>query len=299
MSRAGLRELAPLLVTSRYEVLPTASTEQTVLEFVPPEVTVTVTASPVKGLEPTLALACSLAGHGYKAVPHLSARLVSDRAHLTDVVARLTEAGISDVFIPAGDADPPAGAYDSALALLEELNELGRPFAEMGVTGYPESHPIIDDDVTVQAMWDKRRHATYLVSNLCFDPAVLRGWIRRIRARGVTLPLYVGLAGPIDRARLLKMATKIGVAESSRFLAGHTGWFARMGTPGAYDPDRLLTRIAPQLVAPGAAVAGFHVFTFNQVKLTEQWRQAHVGRLAGHAAGDGRGLAGRGARAAS
>src|ERR1700689_2686810 len=74
MSRAGLRELAPLLATSRYEVLPTASTEQTVLEFVPTEVTVTVTASPVKGLEPTLALACSLAGHGYKAVPPLSAR---------------------------------------------------------------------------------------------------------------------------------------------------------------------------------------------------------------------------------
>jgi methylenetetrahydrofolate reductase (NADPH) len=274
----------PLLAASRYEVLPTASAEQAVLEFVPTEVTVTVTASPVKGLEPTLALACTLARHGYKAVPHLSARLVSDSAHLADVVARLTEAGIGDVFIPAGDAARPAGNYDSALALLEELNELGRPFAEVGVTGYPETHPIIDDDVTVQAMWDKRHHATYLVSNLCFDPAVLRGWIRRIRARGVTLPLYVGLAGPIDRARLLKMATKIGVAESSRFLAGHSGWFARMGTPGAYDPDRLLTRIAPQVTEPGAAVAGFHIFTFNQVRQIEQWRQAHVSRLAGRTA---------------
>jgi len=284
MSRAGLSDLAPLLAASRYEVLPTKRTLEAVLESVPREVTVTVTASPVKGLEPTLELACALAGHGYQAVPHLSARLVSDRTHLTDIVARLTQAGISDVFIPAGDANPPAGPFDSALALLEELNELGRPFAQVGVTGYPESHPIIGDDVTVQAMWDKRRYATYLVSNLCFDPAVLRGWIKRIRTRGVTLPLYVGLAGPIDRTKLLSMATKIGVAESSRFLAGHSGWFLRMGTPGAYDPDRLLARVAGQLVAPGAAVAGFHIFTFGQLAQTEQWRQAHVSKLASRAA---------------
>ena len=276
MSRAGLRDLAPLLAGSRYEVLPTKSIEESVLESVPREVTVTVTASPVKGLEPTLALACALAGHGYNAVPHLSARLIGDRAHLADVVARLTQAGISDVFIPAGDADPPAGPFHSALDLLEALNELGRPFAEVGVTGYPESHPIIEDDVTVQAMWDKRRHATYLVSNLCFDPGTLRSWIKRIRARGVTLPLYVGLAAPIERTKLLKMATKIGVAESSRFLAGHSGWFVKMGTPGAYDPDRLLARVAGQLTAPGSNVAGFHIFTFNQLPATESWRQSRL-----------------------
>jgi methylenetetrahydrofolate reductase (NADPH) len=278
MSRARSRQLASLLATSRYEVLPTPKTEQAVLESVPLDVTITVTASPVKGLEPTLSLAGALAGHGYKAVPHLSARLVRDRSHLADIVARLTEAKITDVFIPAGDADPPAGRFDSALALLEELDAMGNPFAEVGVTGYPQSHPVIGDDITIQAMWDKRRHATYLVSNLCFNPATLRNWIRRIRARGVDLPLYVGLAGPIDRTKLLNMATKIGVAESSRFLTGHAGWFMRLGTPGAYDPDRLLDRAGAALVAPGANVAGFHIFTFGQLKLTEDWRQSHLRR---------------------
>jgi methylenetetrahydrofolate reductase (NADPH) len=280
MNRARSRELASLLATSRYEVLPTAKAEQSVLETVPREVTITVTASPVTGLEPTLSLASALAGHGYNAVPHLSARLVRDRSHLADIVARLTESKIADVFIPAGDADPPAGHFDSALALLEELDAMGRPFAEVGVTGYPQSHPVIGDDITIQAMWDKRRHATYLVSNLCFDPATLRRWIRRIRARGVSMPLYLGLAGPIDRAKLLKMATKIGVAESSRFLTGHAAWFARLGTPGAYDPDRLLDRVGAAMTAPGANVAGFHIFTFNQLKLTEDWRQSHAGRFA-------------------
>ena len=81
---------------------------------------------------------------------------------------------------------------------------MGSPFARVGITGYPESHPKIEDDITVQAMWDKRRHATYIVSNLCFDPATLRQWIIRVRARGVTLPLLVGLAGPVERARLMQ-----------------------------------------------------------------------------------------------
>jgi methylenetetrahydrofolate reductase (NADPH) len=272
-SRGSLRKVASLLAHPRYEVLPTASTEDSVLEWVPRDVIVTVTASPAKGLEPTLELAVRLAAHGYRAVPHLSARLVKDQAHLTDIVDRLRAAGISDIFVPAGDADPPAGPFDSALALLRQLDQLGRPFPNVGVTGYPQSHPVIGDDVTIQAMWDKRQYATYLVSNLCFDPRTLRQWISRIRARGVTLPLFVGLAGPIERTRLLKMAAKAGVAESSRFLARHGEWFVRLGTPGAYSPERLLGDVSSALTAADAGVDGLHIFTFNQVQQTEQWRQ--------------------------
>jgi len=130
-------------------------------------------------------------------------------------------------------------------------------------------------------MWDKRRHASYIVSNLCFDPVTLRRWILRIRARSVTLPLYAGLAGPVERARLLRMAAKAGAAESARFLAGHTEWFLRMGTPGGYNPDKLLSRMAATFSSPAAAVEGLHLFTFNQVQQTEQWRQALLARLGG------------------
>ena len=55
--QAGLRQVLPQLRNARYEVLPTRSAEQAVIESVPSDVTVTVTASPTKGLEPTLALA--------------------------------------------------------------------------------------------------------------------------------------------------------------------------------------------------------------------------------------------------
>ena len=273
MPRSGLARVAPLLRAPRYEVFPGAGTEQAILEWVPRELTVTVTASPARGLEPTLDLATSLAGHGYTAVPHVTARLVRDDAHLADIVARLTAAGISDIFVPGGDADPPAGRFHSALELLEQLAEMGRPFARVGITGYPESHPKIDDDITIQSMWDKRRHAAYLVSNLCFDPATLRRWITRVRARGVTLPLLVGLAGPVDRARLLRMAAVAGVSESARFLAGHTEWFLRLGVPGGYSPQRLLERVSGTLTDPAAAVEGLHIFTFNQLRQTEDWRR--------------------------
>jgi methylenetetrahydrofolate reductase (NADH) len=282
--RGGLPLAAPLLAAPRYEVFPAPNIEQAVADWVPRELTVTVTASPAKGLEPTLDLTERLVARGYRTVPHLSARLVRDEAHLAGIVARLRAIGVDDIFVPAGDADPPAGRFASALSLLEQLAEMGRPFARVGITGYPQSHPKIGDDITIQAMWDKRQHAAYLVSNLCFDPALLRKWISRVRHRGVTLPLFVGLAGPADRARLLRMAARAGVAESARFLAGHTDWLVRFGAPGGYSPDRLLERSAAALASPGSLVEGLHIFTFNQVRQTEEWRQALLGRLAARAA---------------
>jgi methylenetetrahydrofolate reductase (NADPH) len=205
---------------------------------------------------------------------------VRDGAHLAEIVARLTAIGTDDVFVPAGDADPPAGQFASALDVLEHLAELGSPFPRVGITGYPQSHPKIEDDVTVQAMWDQRRYATYIVSNLCFDAAVLRQWIARVRRRGITLPLLVGLAGPVDRAKLVQMATKIGVADSARFAAGHSSALVRLSTPGAYQPERLLDRVGAALTAPESLVEGLHVFTFNQVRQSEQWRQDLLTRFA-------------------
>lgn len=270
-----------MLERVRYEVLPAKATEEKVLAHVPRDVVVTVTASPVKGLEPTLDLAGRLAAHGYRVVPHVPARLLRDDAHVKEVTDRLREAGVDDVFVPAGDADPPAGAYEGALPVLRRLSELGSPFAHVGVTGYPESHPLIHDDVTIQAMWDKREHATYIVSNLCFDARVLGEWVGRVRRRDVSLPVYVGVAGPVQRAKLLSMATKIGVGESTRFLTKHASWFLRFAAPGGYSPERLLSQTEGALSAPGAGVAGLHLFTFNQVAETEKWRRAVLDRLEG------------------
>jgi methylenetetrahydrofolate reductase (NADPH) len=268
-----------LLAHVRYEVLPTPAVADLVCANLPPGFTVTITASPTKGLEATLDLALRLAGEGYDVVPHLAARMVRGRAELADICARLTPAGISTVFVPAGDADPPAGDYHSALDLLEDLAALGRPFPNVGVTGHPESHPTIHDDLTVQAMWDKRRFATHIVSNLTFDPVVLSTWVRRMRHRGVQLPLLVGVPGPVDRTKLVLMATKIGVGESTKFLTKHRRTLTRLAAPGGFTGERFIERLAPSLVAEDALVAGLHIFTFNQVAETEQWRQDWLARL--------------------
>src|SRR4051794_23045155 len=267
-----------LLENARYEVLPTPSTEAKVLEHLPVERVVTVTASPGKGLDATFDLAERLAGHGYSVVPHIAARMVSGRTELSEICDRLTGKGITKVFVPGGDADP-AGDYHDAFSLLEDLAELGRPFEQVGITGYPETHPTISDDLTVQSMWDKRRHATHIVSNLTFDPETVGRWVDRLRTRGVTMPVLLGIPGPIDRAKLLAMATKIGVGDSTRFLAKHKGTFARLAAPGGFTGERFLERCAPVLARPEAMVTGLHVYTFNQVAETEAWRRDYLDRV--------------------
>ncbi|MBA2444036.1 MAG: methylenetetrahydrofolate reductase [Nocardioidaceae bacterium] len=266
------------LASARYEVLPTAKIEAAVLESVPTSVTLTVTASPAKGIESTLAMAERFAGHGYQVVPHLAARMISGKGELSEIVARLTAGGIDNVFCPAGDADPPAGEYGGSLAMLQHLTELGRPFEHVGITGYPESHPSIEDDITIQSMWDKRAHATYVVSNLCFDPDAIRVWLLRMRKRGIELPVLIGLPGPVERAKLLAMSTKIGVGQSAKFLKSHVGAFARIAAPGGYSPEKFLQKSAGYLGDPALKVDGLHLFTFNQVAETEAWRQDLLSR---------------------
>ncbi len=277
-NKAARSTLIRLLENARYEVLPTPSAEDTLLEHVPRDRTITVTASPSKGLEPTFELAERLTGHGYAVVPHVAARMVAGRSELTEIADRLTGKGITSIFVPGGDAEA-VGDYADALSMLEDLKAIGSPFQHVGVTGYPESHPTISDDLTVQSMWDKRRYATHIVSNLTFDPASVRDWVRRLRSRGITMPLLVGVPGPVERTKLLAMATKIGVGESTRFLVKHKGTFARLAAPGGFTGQRFLEQCAPALAEPGSLVEGLHVFTFNQIVATEAWRTEELERL--------------------
>jgi methylenetetrahydrofolate reductase (NADPH) len=267
-----------LLGQARYEVLPTPSVEDKVREHLPVDRVVTVTASPGKGLETTFELAERLAAAGYVVVPHVAARMIRDRTELKEVCDRLTGAGITRVFVPGGDSDP-VGDYPDAVTLLEDLTALGRPFTQVGITGYPESHPTINDDLTIQSMWDKRRHATHVVSNLTFDPRAVRAWVARMRARGITMPLLLGMPGPIDRAKLLTMATRIGVGDSTRFLVKHSSTMARLAAPGGFTGERFLNECAAGLGRPEDFLEGLHVFTFNQLAETESWRRDLVARL--------------------
>ena len=279
MAAGGSRAaaVARLLEQSRYEVLPLEGVEEQVLEHVPRAVTLTVTASPTKGLEPTFAVAERLVRQGYEVVPHLSARLIRDTAQLAEHVDRLRETGVREVFVVAGDAQEPHGEFDGAVALLEALDALGHPFERIGITGYPESHPLIDDETTISAMFAKARHASYIASQVCFDPAVTATWIENVWERGTRLPIYVGVPGVVSRAKLLRVSTRIGIGDSLRFLRKN-GSFAGRFLRGGFSPDPLVDGLGD--VVESEKVAGFHVFTFNDLEDTERWRRERLERIA-------------------
>ena len=66
--------------------------------------------------------------------------MISGRAELVEIRARLGAAGITRVFVPGGDVDP-VGDYPDAFSLLEDLATLAEPFEHVGITGYPETIP--------------------------------------------------------------------------------------------------------------------------------------------------------------
>ena len=75
----------------------------------------------------TLDLAGRLAGMGYRVVPHLSARLIADRAHLAGVLERMRETGLREAFVVAGDLDEPTGEFTDAYGLLGHGRSRARP----------------------------------------------------------------------------------------------------------------------------------------------------------------------------
>jgi methylenetetrahydrofolate reductase (NADPH) len=242
-------------------------------------VKLTVTASPTRGLEGTLALSEDLAGRGYRVACHLSARLVRDQEHLRDILARLDVAGLRDALVIAGDVRRPAGPYSGAADLLRTMANVGHNLEHVGISGYPESHPFLSDEATIEAMFEKEPYATYIVSQVCFDARTIARWIGAVRERGTTLPIDVGIPGVVGWTRLLRIAKRIGVGESARFLRNRRSWIGRLVAPAGYHPDELVEELAPTVADQAAAVAGFHVFTFNELEATERWRRETLGRL--------------------
>jgi methylenetetrahydrofolate reductase (NADPH) len=275
--RDSAHAVASLLRASRFEILPLDGIEDEVLAHLPTHVKVTVTASPRKGLEATLDLSERLARAGYPVVPHLSARLVRDRAHLEEVLARLRDAGVRELFVPAGDATEP-GEFQGAADLLAAMGEARTHFERIGITGYPESHHLIPDEETIRAMFAKAEMATDIISQLCFDPDTIQGWIGNVRERGTQLPIWIGMPGCVDYAKLVRITMKIGMAESTRFLRHNRNLLGRVLTR-QFKPSRLLRDLTPVVTDPASNVAGFHLYTFNEVARTERWRRRTIDRL--------------------
>ena len=243
----------------------------------PPGADATVTASPTHGIESTIELCERLVALGHPATPHLAAHMIRDRAHLVELLDRCTSGGIRDAFVVGGDAKDRAEIHDG-LALLRLMEELGHPFEAVGVAGYPEGHPSIPDEVLLASLKEKQRYATYLTTQMSFDAGEIASWVARIRDSGVTLPIHLGLPGVVHIRRLLRVAARIGVGGSVRYLRKNRQ-LLRLLLGSSFTPERLLGSLGPTLADPAADVRAFHLFTFNQVDSTVAWQRRMLAEL--------------------
>ncbi len=269
MSDVRNEALVEALAQPRFELIPMEGARERAAHL-PEGAKVTVTCSPTQGIKSTLLLGEELLERGFRIVPHIAARLVADRTHLEAIVRRLDDLKVREVFVIGGDARKPVGPFSGAFELLSAMADSGHDFEHVGVGGYPEGHPIIDDGILRQALLDKRPFATYVVSQMCFDLGAILDWVADIRQQGIGLPVYIGLPGVVERKKLLQISLKIGVGDSARFLTKHTNLVTRFLKPGGYSPDELVKELAPYVGDQNYNIAGFHIYTFNQVESTEK-----------------------------
>jgi methylenetetrahydrofolate reductase (NADPH) len=268
-----------LVAAADIELIPVRSADEK-LKAVPEGSTVTVTTSGKLGLERTLEFAGKALRAGHEVVPHLAARQLASEEELRRFTGRLGELGISGLYLIGGDATPPAGPYDSALQVLQALQHIDHGLTRIGVASYPEGHPKISDAALAEALSAKQPYAAYMVSQLCFSSGVLVSWLRRVRGQGITLPLHLGLAAPMQVSKLLTLGPQIGVGSSVRYLAKQHGFIGNVLRGGAYRPESLLHKMGSALTEPGLGIEGLHLFSFNQVEATVQWQQRIAGRPA-------------------
>ena len=239
---------------------------------------VSVTCSPTKGIAETLRLSADVAAQvgGENTIPHLAARLMESSEHVTETLATLRAMGVKEIFIVGGDAGEPVGPFVGSYDLIKEIAEQTNDF-KLGVTCYPEGHATISDEVLMEDLLRKQPYASYMATQMCFDADVIGKWLLDMRAKGVTLPAHIGVPGVIDMVKLVKISTRIGIGDSLKYLQKYAGNVMKL--MAGYNPDMLITGLMPYLENPEANIENFHIYTFNQIEKTENWRVKKMASL--------------------
>ena len=275
---AGRAARLALIEASNFEVIPLRSLDAAVGDL-PAGSRVSVTASPAKGLDATLEITENLLAGGHRAVPHISARLVRDPAHTRAIASWLRATGTEEIFLVGGDVPEPEHYHD-ALGFLGDLLETDHGLRRVGVTAYPDGHPLIEPAVLHEALHAKQAVlaeaglAGYCSTQMCFDAAGIVDWLRGERRAGLALPVHLGIAGVVDRARLVGIGVRLGIGQSLRYLRKNRRAVTRLMTIPHYDPNDLLVPLSAY--AAELDIRELHIFTFNQVAGTAAWREANL-----------------------
>lgn len=237
-----------------------------------------------------VAQACRLAAAGFRPVPHIAARSFESAAALDTFLRRLTgEAGVSRIFLVAGDRSAAAGPYTCSLDVLTSGLLQAAGITAVGFAGHPEGHPAVAADVLERALADKVCICTetgldcWVVSQFCFAADPIVRWLRRLDEGDLRPPVKIGIAGPAPAQTLLTYAMRCGVGASLRAL---TRQGRRYGRLARYDGPEPLVGDVLARIAAGAAppIAGFHVFPFAGIRLSCAWMAEYRG---GRAVGSG------------
>ena len=256
----------------RYEIMPFPKGEAQAAEL-PEPVRLTVTTSPKHGVDHTLDVSERLRALGHGVTVHLAVRMVRDRAHLESVLERASAAGIDDLFVVGGDAPEPHGPYrrpGTSWRSSPSIRCAPRASAWAPIRRATRSSR---SGCSPTRCMRKNELADYMATQLCFDPQVLLRWLEGVREQGVTLPLYAGVPGPIERRKLLEISVKVGVGASLRFLRKQHGILSLLKRPG-HEADTLRDELVPLVGDQTLGLAGLHLFTFNELVATWEWSQA-------------------------
>ena len=190
---------------------------------------------------------------GYNPIPHFPARSIKDLSQLKEYVSMCKDFGVKQALVIGGSAEP-LGNYHCSLQILETGLFKGM---KIGIAGHPDGSPDISDSDLDKAMKDKIPFADYIVTQWLLDPKPISNFISR-----QTLPVHVGITGPLKISSLLKFASIVGAKNSFNFLKSNATKAVDLLKPN--DPNELINNLK-------SATENFHIYTFGGLKETNKW----------------------------
>jgi methylenetetrahydrofolate reductase (NADPH) len=216
---------------------------------------------------------------GLRATPHIIARKLESRGQLEQALAALQGLGVNHALAVAGDITAAQPAFDSSLEVLQTGLFSKYGFREVGVAGHPEGSKAIGEERVEKALRGKAAFAQtadfklYFATQFGFDPTAFTDWEAETTAKGISMPIHVGLPGPASLRQLAKFALLCGVGASMRMLTSRTSAMANLLSTQA--PDEMVTYLARHRVAhPDSRLKKVHFFAFGGVVKTARWANA-------------------------
>ncbi len=230
-------------------------------------------------IEEMVATAKRLHTQGYPVMPHFPARIIKDKATLTDWLARYKgEADVKQALLLGGGVATPAGEFDSSMQLIE--TGLFDGFERLHVAGHPEGNKDIDldgsDRIVMQALkWkqafsDRTDAKMAIATQFCFEAKPVIAWVNRLKAEGIDLPVHIGVAGPAKLQTLIKFAIACGVGPSLKVLQKRAMDVTKLLLP--YEPNEFVAELAAHKAAnPDFGIEGVHFFPLGGIKTNATW----------------------------